>query len=60
MTTVEVSEDALRRIKAAKDVIRKDFNIKMRMSDIMDHLVTSPDDMVERILESINKKMNEK
>ena len=59
LTTVEVSDEALKCLKAAKDVLQKNFNIKMRMSDIMDHFVTSPDDMVERIFQSIHKKMVE-
>ena len=59
LTTVEVSDEALKCLKVAKDVLQKNFNIKMRMSDIMDHLVTSPDDMVERIFQSIHKKMVE-
>lgn len=56
LTTVEVSDEVLRRLKTAKYILQKNFNIKMRMSDIMDHLVKSPDDIVDAVFQSIQKK----
>jgi hypothetical protein len=56
MTTVEVDTETLERLKTAKEMIRKRFNIKIRMLDIMSHLATSPEDIVERVSISINKK----
>lgn len=56
MTTVEVDTETLARLKTAKEMIRKRFNIKIRMLDIMSHLTTSPEDIVERVSISINKK----
>lgn len=58
MTTIEVSDEVLKRLKTAKDTIQKNFNIKMRMPDIMDHLVKNPDDIVETVFQSIQKKRN--
>jgi len=56
MTTVEVNEETLKRLKEARDIIQKKFNIKMRMPDMMNHLATSPEDIVEIVSRSINKK----
>ena len=56
MTTVEVDKETLKRLKEARDTIQKRFNIKIRMSDIMGHLVTTEEDIVERVSQSISQK----
>jgi hypothetical protein len=56
MTTVEVDEVTLKRLKEARDTIQKKFNIKIRMLDMMGHLVTTPEDIVETVSRSINQR----
>lgn len=56
MTTVEVDNETLKRLKEARDTIQKKFNIKIRMLDIMGHLATTKEDIVERVSKSINQK----
>lgn len=52
-TTVEVDEETLEILKDARDIIQKKFNVKMRMPDIMRHLVKNKEDIVERVSQSI-------
>jgi hypothetical protein len=56
MTTVEVDEATLKRLKEARDTIQKKFNMKIRMLDIMGHLATTKEEIVEMVSKSINKK----
>ena len=60
MTTVEISDQDLARLKDAREIIQKRFNIKMRMPDMMSHLLTSPEEIVDIISRSINKKVEKK
>ena len=53
MTTVEVDDRTLKRLKDAREIIQKRFNIKMRMPDLMDHLVPPPEKIVEMVHQSI-------
>jgi len=52
-TTVEVDDETLEYLKEARDLLHKEFKIKMRMPEIMRHLVKSPEDVAERISQSI-------
>lgn len=52
-TTIEVDEETLEYIKEARDILQKKFRIKMRMPEIMMHLVKNPEDVVERVSQSI-------
>ncbi len=56
MTTVEVNEETLERLKEARELIKKKLDIKMRMPDMMSHLVQSPEEVYEIVSKSINKK----
>lgn len=58
MTTVEVDSETLKRLKEAKEMIQKKFNVKIRMLDIMGLLVTTPEDIVDIVSKSINQKSN--
>jgi len=53
-TTVEITEDTHSRLKKARDIIHEKYKIQMRMPDLMEHYVGSPDEITKKVKESIN------
>lgn len=54
-TTVEISDDAHSRLKKARDLIYEKYRIQMRMPDLMEHIICDPNDLMNSVMDSINK-----
>jgi len=60
-TTVEISRDALFRLKKIRDIINEEHKVHIRMIDLMEHItLRNPEDMANMVIESINNINNKK